>query len=94
MLDIQLLRKDLSAVAARIAARGTEINWDEFRQLEARRKELQTATEQLQAERNLKSKQIGQAKARGDEKLVADIMAEVSDFGDRLRKQQDELQEV
>jgi len=94
MLDIQLLRKDLSAVAARIAARGTEINWDEFRQLEARRRELQTATEHLQAERNLKSKQIGQAKARGDKKLAAEIMAEVSDFGDRLRKQQDELQEV
>jgi seryl-tRNA synthetase len=94
MLDIQLLRKDLSAVVARIATRGIEIDWGEFRELDARRKELQTATQDLQAERNLKSKQIGQAKAKGDDKLAAEIMAQVNDFGDRLRKQQDELQEV
>jgi seryl-tRNA synthetase len=94
MLDIQLLRKDLPAVAARVATRGIEINWDEFRELDARRKDLQTATEYLQAERNLKSKQIGLAKAKGEEKLVAEIMAEVNDFGERLRKQQEELQRV
>jgi seryl-tRNA synthetase len=94
MLDIQLLRKDLPAVAARVETRGVEINWDEFRELDARRKDLQTATEYLQSERNLKSKQIGQAKAKGDEKLVAEIMAEVNDFGERLRKQQEELQTV
>jgi seryl-tRNA synthetase len=94
MLDIQLLRKDLSAVAARIAARGIEINWDEFRELEARRKDLQTATEYLQSERNLKSKQIGQAKAKGDDRLAAEIMAEVDQFGDRLKEQQLELQRL
>ena len=94
MLDVQLLRKDLPAVAARVATRGIEINWDEFKALDARRKDLQTATEYLQSERNLKSKQIGQAKAKGDEKLVAEIMIEVNEFGERLRKQQEELQRV
>ncbi|HTS55293.1 MAG TPA: serine--tRNA ligase [Burkholderiales bacterium] len=91
MLDIQLLRKDLSAVAARIATRGIDIDWQEFRELEARRKDLQTATESLQSERNLKSKQIGQAKAKGDDRLAAEIMAEVDQFGDRLKEQQLEL---
>jgi len=94
MLDVQLLRKDLADVIARIAARGVHVDWEEFRELDARRRELQTATESLQAERNLKSKLIGQAKAKGDEKSIAQIMAEVNEFGERLRRQQDELQQV
>jgi seryl-tRNA synthetase len=94
MLDIQALRKDLSSLAARIATRGIDINWNEFRELEVRRKALQTATEHLQSERNLKSKQIGLAKAKGDEQLAAEIMAEVDQFGDRLKEQQLELQRL
>jgi len=65
MLDIQLLRKDLSAVAARIATRGIGIKWDEFTALETRRKELQTAVQDAQAAQNRISKEIGQAKAAG-----------------------------
>ena len=94
MLDIQLLRKDLASVQARIASRGINVNWDEFIELEARRKDLQTSTEYLQSERNLKSKQIGQAKAKGDAQLAAEIMQEVDEFGDRLKQQEFELQSV
>jgi seryl-tRNA synthetase len=65
MLDIQLLRKDLSAVAARIATRGIEIDWNEFTALEKRRKEIQTAVQEAQAAQNRISKEIGQAKAKG-----------------------------
>jgi seryl-tRNA synthetase len=49
MLDIQLLRKDLDAVAARLAARGFVLDVDAFRALEAERKAVQTRTEELQA---------------------------------------------
>jgi seryl-tRNA synthetase len=65
MLDIQLLRKDLPAVAARVATRGIEINWDELTTLERRRKEIQTAVQDTQAAQNRISKEIGQAKAKG-----------------------------
>jgi len=65
MLDIQLLRKDLPAVAARIATRGIEIGWDEFTALEKRRKEIQTAVQDTRAAQNRISKEIGQAKAKG-----------------------------
>jgi seryl-tRNA synthetase len=91
MLDIQLLRRDLTAVATRIAARGTQIDWDRFTELEAQRKHLQSKTEHLQSQKNAKSKEIGQAKAKGDEKLVAQVMAEVAEFGARLKQQQVEL---
>jgi seryl-tRNA synthetase len=94
MLDIQLLRKDLGTVATRIAARGTQIDWDRFTELEARRKRLQSASEYLQSQKNAKSKEIGQAKAKGDEKLVARVMAEVAEFGDQLKRQQVELESL
>ena len=91
MLDIQLLRKDLTAVKTRMADRGTQIDWERFTELEERRKSLQSSTEYLQSQRNSKSKEIAQAKAKGDERLAAQIMAEVAEFGDRLKSQQADL---
>ena len=83
MLDIQLLRKDLDAVAARLAARGAVLDTEAFRALEAQRKAVQTRTEELQARRNTLSKSIGQLKAKGGD--VAPVMAEVAGLGDELK---------
>ncbi|GLS04307.1 serine--tRNA ligase [Chitiniphilus shinanonensis] len=82
MLDINLLRNDLDGVVARLAARGFAFPADEFTALEAERKTLQTATQDLQAKRNSVSKQIGQAKARGED--VAPILAEVENLKGEL----------
>src|SRR5262249_45437674 len=65
MLDIQLLRKDLPAVIARLAERGGAIEWDEFTTLEKSRKEIQILVQDTQAAQNKLSKEIGQAKAKG-----------------------------
>ncbi|MBI5429745.1 MAG: serine--tRNA ligase [Nitrosomonadales bacterium] len=86
MLDIQALRNDLDSVAKRLASRGYDLNTAELKELEAERKEVQGKKEYLQSQRNSKSKEIGQAKAKGDEKLVAEIMAEVAEFGDELKQ--------
>ncbi|NUT16035.1 MAG: serine--tRNA ligase, partial [Cupriavidus sp.] len=59
MLDIQLFRKDIDAVAQRLATRGFQLDVAAFQALEAERKQLQTQTEELQARRNSLSKQIG-----------------------------------
>ncbi|OIR19415.1 serine--tRNA ligase [mine drainage metagenome] len=83
MLDIQTLRNDLAGVAARLAARGYTLDTAKFEQLEAERKTIQTRTQELQAKRNAASKQIGQAKAKGED--VTAIMAEVSSLGDELK---------
>ncbi|BCK88544.1 serine--tRNA ligase [Sideroxyarcus emersonii] len=83
MLDIQTLRNDLAGVAARLAARGYTLDTAKFEQLEAERKTIQTRTQELQARRNAASKQIGQAKAKGED--VTAIMAEVSSLGDELK---------
>ena len=84
MLDIQLLRKDLDHVAARLAARGFTLDTAAFRALEARRKEVQTHSEELQARRNALSKQIGAIKGKGGD--VSAVMAEVAGLGDELAR--------
>jgi seryl-tRNA synthetase len=92
MLDIQLLRNDLESVAARLATRGFVLDTEKFAQLEAERKTIQTRTQELQARRNATSKQIGQAKARGED--VSAIMAEVATLGDELKQAEVQLGEV
>src|SRR5690242_9502197 len=83
MLDITLLRKDLDAVVARLEARKTPqpfLDVPAFSALEAERKRLQTRTEELQAKRNAISKQVGQAKAKGED--ASPLMAEVAGIAD------------
>ena len=76
MLDIQLLRNNLDAVATRLATRGYTLDTSAFQALEAERKDLQTRTQELQASRNSLSKQVGQLKAKGED--ASGVMAEVA----------------
>lgn len=65
MLDPNLLRNEPDAVAEKLARRGFKLDVDKLRALEERRKVLQVNTENLQAERNSRSKSIGRESARG-----------------------------
>jgi seryl-tRNA synthetase len=89
MLDIQLLRSDLENVAKRLASRGFELDVSHFQELEQDRKAVQTRTQELQAKRNTTSKQIGMAKAKGED--VSAIMAEVANLGDELKAAEEKL---
>ncbi|MDD3529710.1 MAG: serine--tRNA ligase, partial [Gallionellaceae bacterium] len=92
MLDIQLLRKDLQAVADRLASRGVTLDTARIGALEAERKDIQTATQDLQSKRNSLSKQIGAAKGRGED--TAPIMAEVAGLGDALKGMEERLEGI
>ena len=95
MIDITLLRKDLDAVLARLAARKNPqpfLDADRFRTLEAERRTLQSSTEDLQARRNQLSKQIGHLKAKGGD--VAPVMAEVGGIGDTLKAGAERLEQI
>ncbi|MCL7930333.1 serine--tRNA ligase [Halomonas llamarensis] len=92
MLDPKLLRDDLDAVALRLARRGFVLDKEELSTLESRRRELQTQTEQLQNERNTRSKAIGKAKASGED--IQPLLDEVSDLGERLEAAKRELASV
>ncbi len=89
MLDIQLLRNDLQGVAARLADRGATLDTAAFERLEARRKAVQTQTQELQAKRNQLSKQVGQAKSKGED--ASALMAEVNSQADELKALEQDL---
>jgi len=74
MLDPQLLRNDIDAVARRLGARSFSLDISGFQAIEDERKAVQTRTQELQAARNQFAKRIGQAKAKGED--VAGLMSE------------------
>jgi seryl-tRNA synthetase len=92
MLDIQQLRSNLDAVAEGLAKRGKPIDFSEFKALEAERKTLQTRTQELQAQRNSLSKQIGMLKGKGQN--AAEVMAQVGALGDELKASEARLGEL
>ena len=92
MLDIQLLRNDLDRVAARLATRGVGVPLEQFQQLEAARKGVQTRTQELQNRRNALSKQIGEAKRKGADATA--LMAEAAALPDDVKGLEDELEQV
>ncbi|WP_343656660.1 serine--tRNA ligase [Cupriavidus sp.] len=92
MLDIQLFRKDIDAVARRLATRGFQLDVATFQALEAERKQLQTQTEDLQARRNTLSKQIGMLKGKGEDASAP--MAEVAGIGDTLKASAERLAQI
>ena len=85
MLDINLLRKDLPGVVAKLDSRQSPqrfLDVGRFGALEAERKAIQTRTEELQAKRNQLSKRIGQQKAKAED--TSAVMAEVGGIGAAL----------
>jgi seryl-tRNA synthetase len=100
MLDVNLLRKDLPSVIARLEARKSPqpyLDVDAFQRLEAERKTIQTRTEELQARRNQLSKQIGQLKSKGESAdavmaEVAQCKVELDQSAARLEQIQPEMQ--
>ena len=89
MIDIQLLRKDIEAVAARLAERKFTLDTVSFNALEAERKSIQIRTEELQAQRNSLSKQIGALKGKGEDTTA--VMNQVAGLGDELKASADQL---
>ena len=100
MLDINLLRKDLPSVIARLESRKSPqnfLNVEAFQTLEAERKAVQIRTEELQSQRGTLSKQIGQLKSKGEDAsalmaLVGHSKLELESSSSRLEQIQIEMQ--
>ncbi|MEN8107647.1 MAG: serine--tRNA ligase [Pseudomonadota bacterium] len=89
MLDPKLLRNDLDNITRQLARRGFTLDTSQFQSLEEKRKALQVRTQELQAERNTRSKSIGKAKAAGED--IAPLLQEVEGLGDQLKVIEEEL---
>ncbi|MCP4994973.1 MAG: serine--tRNA ligase, partial [Gammaproteobacteria bacterium] len=92
MLDPRLLRNDLENTASKLKRRGVELDTGRIAGLESQRKKLQIDAQELQNQRNSRSKGIGKAKAAGED--IKPLLDEVADLGDRLKGAQDELKRV
>jgi len=92
MIDPKLLRQSTAQVAANLARRGFEFDAKGYLALEERRKALQVETETLRSERNNNAKNIGKAKAQGED--IEPLLAAVKDMGDKLESNESALQEV
>ena len=93
MLDPSLLRQDPAALARRLReTRGFELDATALERLESTRKALQVRTQELQNQRNTRSKAIGQAKARGED--AAPLLAEVAGLGEALKASEVQLEEI
>ncbi|MBW4965572.1 serine--tRNA ligase [Pseudoalteromonas sp. CR1] len=92
MLDSKYLRQDVEQTAARLAARGFELDVAKVTELEEQRKTLQVKTQELQSQRNASAKAIGQAKAKGeDAQPLLDAVANLGSELDATKKAQDEV---
>jgi seryl-tRNA synthetase len=89
MLDPRLFRTQLEEVEAQLARRNYTLDTAVFRDLETRRRDIQIRTQNLQNERNTRSKLVGQAKARGED--IQPILAEMQHLGDDLKSMEAEL---
>ncbi|ADJ28831.1 serine--tRNA ligase [Nitrosococcus watsonii] len=92
MLDPKLLRNALADTSRQLARRGFAWDAAAFATLEAERKEMQVRTQELQAQRNVRSKAIGKAKAQGED--IAPLLAEMTELGDHLKTAEARLEVV
>ncbi len=89
MLDPHLFRSELEFVQAQLKRRALDFDTDFYTDLENRRKAVQVKTQELQNERNLRSKSIGQAKAKGED--VQPLLDQVQGLGEQLKAAEREL---
>ena len=94
MLDIQLLRNDIQTTAQRLAQRGFVLDTERFGELEGRRKQLQIRSEELQAQRNSLSKQIGVLMGQGKKDEAEAAKAQVAQLKTDLENIESKLPQV
>ena len=92
MLDPRLLRTELDFVTAQLSRRNFLFDPAPYLALETRRKEIQVKTQELQNERNNRSKAIGQAKTKGED--TQPLMEQVQHLGDELKAAETELAQI
>ena len=92
MLDLKLIRSDPERVKQALARRGAAEGVDRLLALDARRRELLPRIENAQAERKALSKQVGEAKQRGEP--AEDLVADVQRLKDTIESGRAELEKV
>jgi len=90
MLDIRLIREQPDAVKQRLAARrdGSVVKVDAVLRCDLQRRQAETQLQNLQAERNRKSKEIGALRGKGEDSEA--LQAEVRGIGEEIQRLNEE----
>ncbi|MCK5898749.1 MAG: serine--tRNA ligase [Methylococcales bacterium] len=92
MLDPRLFRNNIDFIKTQLNRRDYDFNVEAYQSLENQRKAIQVITQKLQNERNVGSKKIGQAKAKGDD--IQPLLAEIENLGAQLKASEIELNQI
>lgn len=92
MLDLKRLKKDPKSVAGNLKKRGFKLDLDVWDKLEASRKSLQSDTENMQAELNEVSKDIGIHKKEGSDSSKLEKKA--SEITTKIKSQSKDLASI
>jgi len=92
MLDPKLFRNNLDELASKLQKRGFELDVERLKSLEETRRVVQVECENLQQERNTRSKNIGKAKAAGED--IQPLLQEVESLKSSLAASEAKLSEV
>jgi len=92
MLDPKLIRQDLEVIAVKLKQRGVTLDIPRLNALEEQRKTLQTRLQDLQNERNVRSKAIGQAKAKGEN--VDPLFQQLKELNESLKMSEEQFTQI
>jgi seryl-tRNA synthetase len=92
MLESHLIRNNLDQIAQDLEKRSYMLDKQSIVKLESRRKEIQVTTQELQAQRNARSKEIGKAKAQGED--IQPLLDEVATLGEQLKDSETKLNQI
>jgi seryl-tRNA synthetase len=90
MHDIRLIRDEPAAFDAAMALRGVEPQAQRLIDLDARRREATSRLQEIETERNSKSKEIGKAKAQGDEDRFNALRSDVESLKSEMERLNEE----
>ena len=92
MLDPKLLRSELETLKQILATRGYELDIAFWQEMETRRKSLQVKTEELQAQKNVGAKRIGEMKRSGEN--ADSLMSEMEAVSEQMKLAESELRDL
>ena len=92
MLDIRVIREETEAVKAYLKARNSDFDVDKVLALDAEKKKLLAAVEELKAKRNAGSKEVGKIRAAGGD--ASAIQEEMKKIGEQVKADDARVAEI
>lgn len=92
MLEIKQLRENIESISIKLKRRGFNLDVESFNSLENERKKLQVKMQDMQNQSNIQAKNIGQAKAKGEN--IANLLASIKDLKSSLYEIKNKLDTI